>query len=45
MKSFLKFLVSVSLLLSLGVAQADVTPDALVKQTADDVLTTLKISV
>lgn len=42
MKSFLKFLVSVSLLLSLGVAQADVTPDALVKQTADDVLATLK---
>lgn len=42
MKSFLKFLVSVSLFMSLGVAQAEVTPDALVKQTADDVLATLK---
>ncbi len=42
MKSFLKYLVSVSLFMSLGVAQAEVTPDALVKQTADDVLATLK---
>ena len=42
MKSFLKFLLSVSLLLSFGLAQAEVTPDALVKQTADDVLATLK---
>lgn len=42
MKSFLKFLVSLSLLLSFGLAQAEVTPDALVKQTADDVLATLK---
>ncbi|HSI43246.1 MAG TPA: ABC transporter substrate-binding protein [Methylotenera sp.] len=42
MKSFLKLLMSVSLLMSLGVAQAEVTPDALVKQTADDVLSTLK---
>lgn len=42
MKSFLKFLVSISLLMSLGLAHAEVTPDALVKQTADDVLATLK---
>lgn len=42
MKSFLKLLVSVSLLMSVGLASAEVAPDALVKQTADDVLTTLK---
>ena len=42
MKSFLKLLVSVSLLMSVGLASADVAPDALVKQTADDVLATLK---
>lgn len=46
MKLFLKFLVSVSLLTGLlaffGVASAETTPDALVKQTADEVLTIIK---
>jgi phospholipid transport system substrate-binding protein len=46
MKSFLKFLVSVSLLASslasFGLANAETTPDALVKQTADEVLTIIK---
>ncbi|MBA3696252.1 MAG: ABC transporter substrate-binding protein [Methylotenera sp.] len=42
MKSFSKFLVSISMLMSFGLAHAEVTPDALVKQTADDVLATLK---
>lgn len=42
MKSFLKFLVSISMLVSFGLANAEVAPDALVKQTAEDVLATLK---
>ncbi len=46
MKLFLKFLVSASLLasslISFGVAHAEITPDALVKQTADEVLTIIK---
>lgn len=42
MKSFFKFLVSVSLLLSFSLANAEIAPDALVKQTAEDVLTSLK---
>jgi phospholipid transport system substrate-binding protein len=46
MKSFLKFLVGASLLTSLlgvyGEANAEVTPDALVKQTADEVLAIVK---
>ncbi|MEO6117463.1 MAG: ABC transporter substrate-binding protein [Methylotenera sp.] len=46
MKSFLKFLVGASLLTSsllyFGIANAETTPDALVKQTADEVLTIIK---
>lgn len=46
MKSFLKFLVSAGLLASslafFGAANAETTPDALVKQTADEVLTIIK---
>lgn len=46
MKPFLKFLVSISLLVSsfafLGAANAEVAPDVLVKQTADEVLTIIK---
>jgi len=46
MKSFIKLLVNVSLLISLfgifGVVRAEVAPDALVKQTADEVLTIVK---
>jgi phospholipid transport system substrate-binding protein len=44
MKSGLKILVAMSFLASLfsGMAHADVAPDVLVKQTADDVLTIIK---
>ena len=46
MKSFVKFLVSISLFVglfaSIGFANAETTPDALVKQTADEVLTIIK---
>jgi len=42
MKSFFKFLAVAYLLTLLNVAQAEVAPDALVKQTADDVLATIK---
>lgn len=46
MKSFLKFLVSVGLLASslvcLSAANAELAPDVLVKQTADEVLTIIK---
>jgi phospholipid transport system substrate-binding protein len=46
MKSVINFLASVSLFTSLfvgvSVANAEITPDALVKQTADDVLTIIK---
>lgn len=42
MKSFLKFLVSASLLTYFSVANADIGPDALVKQTAEEVLTIIK---
>jgi len=44
MRSVSKFLVGVSFLVSLysGIVNADVAPDALVKQTADDVLTIIK---
>ncbi|OIR04888.1 putative phospholipid-binding protein MlaC precursor [mine drainage metagenome] len=46
MKSFFKFLVSASLLVSLfaffGIANAETPPDVLVKQTADEVLTIIK---
>lgn len=44
MKSVSKFLVGVSFLASLysGLANADMAPDVLVKQTADDVLTIIK---
>ena len=46
MKSFLKLVVGVSLLTGLlgsfGVANAEIAPDALVKQTADEVLTIVK---
>lgn len=46
MKSVIKFLAGVSLFAMLfaavGVANAQITPDALVKQTADDVLTIIK---
>ena len=42
MKSFLRLLVGVSFFMSVGLASAEVAPDALVKQTAEDVLSTLK---
>lgn len=46
MKSVFKFLIGTSLVLSLfvnaGVANAEIAPDVLVKQTADDVLTIIK---
>ena len=46
MKSFLKFVISASLFASLfvnaGVANAEIAPDVLVKQTADDVLSVIK---
>ncbi len=46
MKTFFKFLLGASLLasslLSFGIANAEITPDALVKQTADEVLTIIK---
>lgn len=46
MKAFLKFLVSLSLFISsfvfFGVANAEILPDALVKQTADEVLAIIK---
>lgn len=46
MKSFFKFLVNASLLASLfvyfDIASAEIAPDALVKQTADEVLTIIK---
>jgi phospholipid transport system substrate-binding protein len=46
MQSFFKFLANVSLLVGLvgflGVANAEISPDALVKQTADEVLTIVK---
>lgn len=46
MKAVIKFLVNASLvaglLVGVGVANAEVTPDALVKQTADDVLASVK---
>ena len=46
MKSFVKFLVSISLFVGLfafiGFANAETTPEALVKQTADEVLTIIK---
>ena len=42
MKSFFKFLAAAYLLTLLNVAQAEIGPDALVKQTADDVLATIK---
>lgn len=46
MKSFVKFLVSISLFVGLfafiSFANAEATPDALVKQTADEVLTIIK---
>lgn len=46
MKAVIKFLVGASLLASLfasvGVVNAEITPEALVKQTADDVLTIIK---
>jgi phospholipid transport system substrate-binding protein len=46
MKTVIKFLVGASLLASLfasvGVVNAEITPEALVKQTADDVLTIIK---
>ena len=46
MKSLVKFLVSISLFVglftSIGFANAEATPDALVKQTADEVLTIIK---
>ncbi len=45
MNIFLKFLAGASLfasLLAINVAKAEVTPDELVKQTADDVLTVIK---
>jgi phospholipid transport system substrate-binding protein len=46
MKAVIKFLASASLFTSLfvgvGIANAEITPDALVKQTADDVLTIIK---
>ncbi len=42
MKSFLKFLTVAYLLTLFGTAQAEVAPDVLVKQTAEDVLITIK---
>lgn len=42
MKSFLKLLVSASLLAYFSVANAGIGPDALVKQTAEEVLTIIK---
>lgn len=46
MKAFIKLLVGASFFVSLianaGVANAEIAPDALVKQTADDVLTIIK---
>ncbi len=46
MKAFLKFLVNLSLFISsfvfFGVANAEILPDALVKQTADEVLAIIK---
>lgn len=42
MKSFLRLLVGVSFFMSVGLVSAEVAPDALVKQTAEDVLSTLK---
>ena len=45
MKLFVKFLVAFGFFLSLlagGVANAEMAPDVLVKQTADDVLTIIK---
>ncbi|MSP87122.1 MAG: ABC transporter substrate-binding protein, partial [Methylotenera sp.] len=46
MKVFIKYLVGfsffVSLLASAGMANAELAPDVLVKQTADDVLTIIK---
>ncbi|HSI37706.1 MAG TPA: ABC transporter substrate-binding protein [Methylotenera sp.] len=42
MKSFLKLLVSASLLTYFSLANADIGPDALVKQTAEEVLTIIK---
>lgn len=42
MKSFLKFLLSASLLAYFSLANAEIAPDALVKQTAEEVLTIIK---
>lgn len=42
MKTFLKFLIGASLFVFFGGAVAETTPDALVKQTADEVLTIIK---
>jgi phospholipid transport system substrate-binding protein len=42
MKSFLKYLLSASLLAYFSLANAEIAPDALVKQTAEEVLTIIK---
>lgn len=42
MKTFLKYLAGAVLLVSVGVANAEVSADELVKQTADEVLTIIK---
>ena len=42
MKSLLKFLVTVGLLVSFSIANAEMAPDALVKKTAEEVLTIVK---
>lgn len=42
MKAFLRFIIGTSLFLFFGIAGADVSPDDLVKKTADEVLTIIK---
>lgn len=42
MKLFFKLLIATGLMLNIAIASAEVTPDALVKQTAEEVLTIVK---
>lgn len=42
MKSIFKFLIAAGLLVNITLAQAEIAPDALVKQTAEEVLTIVK---